>query len=73
MRLDFQILLKSPSPNVTGWIRPCRSHKMPLGAACAPRVWEPLVYIVVKLYAHWNKYLLNAKFSHREHCWWPTS
>jgi len=23
MKLDYQILLKSPPPNVTGWIRPC--------------------------------------------------
>jgi len=25
MRLDYQILLKTPSPNQTGWIRPCQS------------------------------------------------
>jgi len=24
----------------------------------------------VKLHAHWNKHLLNAKFSCREHFWW---
>ena len=30
-------------------------------------------YMVVKLHAHWHKYLLNVKFSYREHCWWPTS
>ena len=23
--------------------------------------------------AHWNKHLLNVKFSYKEHCWWSTS
>jgi len=31
------------------------------------------VSMAVKLHAHWSKHLLNAKFSCREHCWWPTS
>jgi len=31
------------------------------------------VCIVVKLNAYQNKHLLNVKFSHREHCWRPTS
>jgi len=31
------------------------------------------VYMVVKLHARWHKYLLNVKFSYREHCWWLTS
>jgi len=31
------------------------------------------VCMVVKLHAHWHKYLLNVKFSCREHCWWLTS
>ena len=29
--------------------------------------------MAVKLHANWSKHLLNAKFSYREHCWWPTS
>jgi len=50
-------------------------HKMPSGATCGPRAacLRPLVYMVVKLHAHWNKHLLNAKFSYREHYWWLTS
>jgi len=34
---------------------------------------RPLVYMVVKLHAHWNKQLLNVKFSYREHYLWLTS
>jgi len=50
-------------------------HKMPSGATCGPRAacLRPLVYMVVKLHAHWNKHLFNAKFSYREHYWWLTS
>ena len=47
-------------------------HKCPRVSYTA-RVFAALVYMVVNLHAHWNKYLLYVKFSYREHCWWLTS
>jgi len=41
------------------------------GGHMRPACLRPLVYMVVKLHAQWNKRLL--KFSYREHCWWLTS
>jgi len=49
-------------------------HTMPSGTTCGRAAClRPLVYMVVKLRAHWNKHLPDVKCSYREHCWWITS
>jgi len=59
------IIWKFPK-RIAGRTKCPRGH---IQAACL----RPLVYMVVKLHAHWNKHLLNVKFSYREHCWWLIS
>ena len=57
MRLDYQILLKSPPPNLTGWIRPCVHVKAFFHAA--PNITHVLDEFSFLYCMHHNRFWLT--------------